>query len=50
MTVLVTGAAGYIGSNIVRTLLEQGEEVVGFDVAPPPAFHRRGPARGQVPF
>ena len=31
MPVLVTGAAGLIGSNIVRQLLERGEAVVGFD-------------------
>ncbi len=50
MTVLVTGAAGYIGSNIVRTLLEQGEEVVGFDVAPPPPFTVVDPLAGKFPF
>ena len=38
MSVLVTGAAGHIGSNIVRTLLDQGEQVVGFDATPPPPF------------
>ena len=31
MTVLVTGAAGFIGSNICRVLLERGEKVVGID-------------------
>ena len=28
MAVLLTGAAGHIGSNIVRTLLEEGERVI----------------------
>ena len=28
---LVTGAAGFIGSNIVETLLASGQEVVGLD-------------------
>ena len=31
MPVLVTGAAGFIGSHVARTLLARGEEVVGVD-------------------
>ncbi len=31
MRVLVTGAAGFIGYHVARTLLERGEAVVGFD-------------------
>jgi len=31
MTVLVTGAAGFIGSQLCRSLLERGDEVIGID-------------------
>ena len=34
---MVTGGTGFIGHRIVRKLLEQGEEVVCFDLAPPRA-------------
>ena len=31
MTVLVTGAAGFIGSHVAQRLLARGDEVVGLD-------------------
>ena len=31
MRVLVTGAAGFIGNETARVLLERGDEVVGID-------------------
>src|SRR5260370_31505836 len=50
MSVLVTGAAGNIGSNIVRTLLEEGERVVGYDVALPPQYSVVYPLLKKFPF
>ena len=35
MTVLVTGAAGFIGYHLARTLMERGEEVIGMDSLSP---------------
>ncbi len=35
MTVLVTGAAGFIGYHLARVLLERGEEVIGIDSLSP---------------
>ena len=37
MSVMVTGGTGFIGNRIIRKLLERGEEVVCFDLAPPRA-------------
>ena len=37
MSVMVTGATGFIGNRIVRKLVERGEDVVCFDLAPPRA-------------
>jgi len=31
MSVLVTGAAGFIGAHVSRRLIERGEQVVGVD-------------------
>lgn len=36
MTVLVTGGTGLIGSNIARMLVEEGRDVIIFDLLPPP--------------
>ena len=37
MSVMVTGGTGFIGNRIVRKLVDRGEEVVCFDLAPPRA-------------
>lgn len=36
MSILVTGGTGLIGANIGRMLVEQGRDVVVYDVSPPP--------------
>jgi nucleoside-diphosphate-sugar epimerase len=35
MRVLVTGGSGFIGTNMVQHWIEQGDEVVNFDIRPP---------------
>ena len=35
MTIMVTGGTGFIGARIIRKLLERGQDVVSFDLAPP---------------
>ena len=37
MSIMVTGGAGFIGNRIVRKLVDRGEDVVCFDMAPPRA-------------
>ena len=37
MSIMVTGGTGFIGNRIVRKLVDLGEEVVCFDMAPPRA-------------
>ena len=34
MTVLVTGASGFVALNLVEALLRRGETVVGLDLRP----------------
>ncbi len=46
MTVLVTGAAGFIGFSVARALLARGERVVGFDNFDPYYDVRLKEARG----
>ena len=36
MKVLITGSSGFIASYLIPQLAERGDEVVGFDLAPPP--------------
>ena len=33
-TVMVTGAAGFVGSHLIERLLEMGQTVYGLDIAP----------------
>ncbi|ULU25651.1 NAD-dependent epimerase/dehydratase family protein [Dyella terrae] len=42
MRILVTGSSGHLGKALVRTLLDDGHEVIGLDVAEGPYTHRVG--------
>ena len=48
MSIMVTGGTGFIGNRIIRKLVERGEEVVCFDLAPPRANLDRYMDRIQV--
>lgn len=37
MRILVTGSSGFVGSHLVRRLLADGHDIVGLDIAEPPA-------------
>ena len=41
MSIVVTGAAGFIGSHLVRRLADRGVEVVAVDVRPAPSARWR---------
>ena len=41
MTTLVTGGTGFIGSNLVKVLVEKGHHVISHDIAPPDPLVRR---------
>ena len=40
--VLITGGSGFLGTNLVQTLLDAGEQVVSLDVEPPKNPEHRG--------
>ena len=48
MSIMVTGGTGFIGNRIIRKLLDRGEEVVCFDLAPP--RHNLEPYADQINF
>ena len=50
MRILVTGAAGFIGSNVCDTLLADGHEVVGLDDLSRGKLENLADARGSERF
>lgn len=43
MTVLITGAGGFIASYLIAELIDEGAQIIGFDIAPKPeALERMG--------
>ena len=49
MTTLVTGAAGFVGANVVRALVEAGERVAAFDRTAPDDLLRRFTGGAEAP-
>ena len=41
MTTLVTGGTGFVGSNLVKVLAEQGHEIICFDYVAPDNLVKR---------
>jgi UDP-glucuronate 4-epimerase len=50
MTTLVTGATGFIGTNIVESMLAAGEPVIAYSVATPSARQSELAKRGELTF